>query len=80
MNPIPDPVAELRSVESATAGAQRSLEAAISHADASWSDEARRQFEAEHLAALRNDARHVRDELAAITSAVARANRLLDRR
>jgi len=47
--------------------------------DSAWNDGARRSFEAEHLAPLRGEARHLRDELADIAADLDRAVRNLDR-
>ncbi len=63
----------LRGIERAAAEAQRALESGIVAADQKWSDEARRRFEAEHLAAIRADARHLRVDLAAIAQTAEQA-------
>jgi len=57
------PAQRLRALGSAAADAHRSLESRIAHVDDMWSDDARRAFEADHLAAIRSDARHLRTEL-----------------
>ena len=58
----------LRATERAAADARRALEAGIVNADEGWNDSARRGFEADHLAAIRADARHLHVELGAIAA------------
>jgi len=65
-------------LECAAADVQRVLEAAIITVDQKWKDDARRGFEAEHLAAIRSDARHLRIDLAEIAQAAERAFRALE--
>ena len=55
-----------RALENATTEAQRVLEGRIASVDQKWNDAARRGFEAEHLAAIRSDARLLRVELGEI--------------
>lgn len=59
---------ELHAAAGAAAEAQRSLENGVARADGTWSDSVRRRFEADHLAAIRADARHLRLELEAIAA------------
>lgn len=73
-----DPSHHLRALERAAADAQRALEAAIIAADQKWNDDARRGFEAEHLAAIRSDARHLRIDLAEIAQVAQRAFHALE--
>jgi len=76
---VTEPSPRLRALVSAAASAQRSLETRIVRIDSAWNDGARRSFEAEHLAPLRGEARHLRDELADIAADLDRAVRNLDR-
>ena len=73
-----NPSRHLRALECAAADVQRVLEAAIITVDQKWKDDARRGFEAEHLAAIRSDARHLRIDLAEIAQAAERAFRALE--
>jgi hypothetical protein len=63
----------LRALENAATEAQRVLEGSIASVDQKWNDAARRGFEAEHLAAIRSDARLLRVELGAIAQAAQEA-------
>jgi hypothetical protein len=74
---VGDAVRQLRALERAAAEAQRTLEAAIARADDNWHDHARRAFEADHLAAIRSDARLLCVELGAVTDAAEQAARAL---
>jgi hypothetical protein len=65
---VGDPARHLHALERAAGEAQRALEAAIAQADASWSDQARRVFESEHLAGIRSAARLLRTDLSAVAS------------
>lgn len=69
----------LRALENVAAEAQRVFEAGIASVDQKWSDDARRRFEAEHLAAIRSDARLLRMELGAIARTAEQAVRQLER-
>jgi hypothetical protein len=60
---VAKPAQQLHAAGSAASEAQRSLESRIAQVDGMWSDSARREFEADHLAAIRADARHLRTEL-----------------
>jgi hypothetical protein len=64
-----DPSRHLRALEAAATEARRVLESATGSVDASWADDARRGFEADHLAAIRSDARLLSVDLDAITRA-----------
>jgi hypothetical protein len=68
----------LRALEQAANDAQRALETGISRADGLWSDDARRSFEAEHLAAIRLDARRLGVESGEIAAAAEEALRALE--
>jgi heme oxygenase len=70
--------AQLHALASAANDAHRSLEQCIMHVDTAWSDSTRRAFEADHLAAIRADARHLRTELADIAAGVDKAIRAID--
>ena len=70
-----DGIAHLRALENAAGEARRLLEAGIAGVDQQWNDEARRGFEAEHLAMIRSDARLLRVELGAIVRAAEQAVR-----
>ena len=70
---------QLRGLADAATAAQQSLEHRIAGVDNAWSDAARRGFEADHLAPIRVDARHLRDALAEIAADLGRAIRSLDR-
>jgi hypothetical protein len=70
---------QLHLLAEAAGDAHRSLEARIAHVDGAWSDSARRAFEADHLAAIRADARHLRDTLAEVAVEFERAVRSVDR-
>lgn len=59
----------LRALEHAAKDAQRALETSVSRADETWSDDARRTFDAEHLAAICSDARLLGVELGEIVAA-----------
>lgn len=63
-------VSHMRALESAAQESQRTLESHIGASDAQWTDEARRHFEAEHLAAIRSDARRLCVDLRAISTLV----------
>jgi len=52
-------VQHLGSLRDSAADARRTLETSISRVDGEWNDGARRRFEADHLAAIRSDARHL---------------------
>ena len=67
----------LRGLENAAGQAQRTLEAGIARVDQKWRDDARRGFEADHLAAIRSDARLLRVELGTIAQAAQQAVRQL---
>jgi hypothetical protein len=69
---------QLHAFASGAGDAHRSLESRIAHVDSAWSDSARRSFEAGHLAAIRGDARHLREALAEIAADLDRAIRTLD--
>ena len=73
------PAQQLHALASQAAAAHQSLEARIAHVDSAWSDSARRSFEADHLAAIRADARHLRDGLSEIAAELDRAVRSIDR-
>lgn len=49
----------LGSLRDSATDARRTLEANVSHVDREWNDGARRRFEADHLAAIRSDARRL---------------------
>jgi hypothetical protein len=69
------PAQQLHALGSAAADAQRSFESQIADVDGTWSDDVRRAFEGDHLAAIRADARHLRtelDELARLADAAVR--------
>lgn len=70
---------QLRGLAEAAAAGQQSLEHRIARVDSTWSDATRRRFEAEHLASIRGDARHLRDALAEIAADFDRAIRTVDR-
>jgi len=53
----------LQTLASGAEMAQRSLERAIADVDSRWRDGARRSFDADHLEAIRSDARYLRSEL-----------------
>jgi hypothetical protein len=53
----------LGSLRDSAADARRTLDASISRVDGEWNDDARRRFEADHLAAIRSDARHLAVEV-----------------
>jgi hypothetical protein len=72
-----DPSRHLQALAAAATEAHRALEAAITTVDSSWDDDARRGFEADHLAAIRSDARLLSVNLSAITHAAAEAAREL---
>jgi len=72
-----DKIHELRALAAAAALAHRSLETGIARVDGAWNDSARRTFEANHLAAIRGDARHLRDELDEIAQLADQAARQL---
>lgn len=67
----------LQALETAAGETQRALEAGISAADARWNDEVRRRFEADHLAAIRADARHLRIETTQVVQMAQQAIREL---
>lgn len=69
---------QLHALASGAGDAHRSLQSRIARVDSAWSDSARRSFEADHLAAIRGDARHLRDALTAIAADLDRAIRTLD--
>jgi hypothetical protein len=74
-----DPSHHLRALEAAAIDAHRVLESAIGSVDANWNDDARRGFGADHLAAIRSDARLLSVDLGAITRAAEQAVRELQR-
>lgn len=49
----------LASLRDSATDARHTLEANISRVDREWNDSARRSFEADHLAAIRSDARRL---------------------
>jgi hypothetical protein len=54
---------QMKETAAAASAAHRSLEQRIAHADATWKGAERRDFETEHLASIRAEARHLRTEL-----------------
>jgi hypothetical protein len=70
---------QIRALASGASDARRSLEGRIAHVDSAWSDSTRRSFEADHLASIRSDARHLSDALAEIAADLDRAIRAVDR-
>jgi hypothetical protein len=68
---------QLHQLASVASDAQRSLETAIARGDSAWNDTVRRGFEADHLAGIRADARHLRVELEEIAQVAERALRQL---
>jgi hypothetical protein len=70
-----DPAKHLRALERAASEAQRVLEIRIAEVDSGWSDSARRSYEADHLAAIRGDARRLRVDLDLIAEAAEQARR-----
>jgi hypothetical protein len=69
---------QLHALASGVADAHRLLEKRIAHVDSTWSDSARRDFESDHLAAIRGDARQLRDALAGIAGELDRAIRTVE--
>jgi uncharacterized protein YukE len=69
----------VHALASGAGDAHRSLERRIAQVDSAWSDSARRKFEADHLASIRSDARHLSDALAEIAADLDRATRAVDR-
>lgn len=67
----------LRVLERAANEAQRILENRVAAVDAGWNDHVRRGFEADHLAAIRSDARLLRVEMGAVAQLAERALREL---
>ena len=67
----------MRTLSRGAGEAQRTLESAIASADERWPDSARRTFEADHLAAIRSEARLLRVELDAIATLAEQAMREL---
>lgn len=74
-----DSLRHLRALERAAKEAQRALEAGVSGVDESWNDDARRSFEAEHLAGIRSDARRLGVELGEIVGSAEEARGALER-
>ncbi len=70
--------ARIRALENAAKDAQRALEADIVRIDQEWNDDARRTFEAEHLAAIRSDARLLGVQLGEISVATEETIRALE--
>lgn len=68
----------LRALEQSAKDAQRALETSVSRADGAWSDDARHGFDAEHLAAIRSDARQLGVELSEIVATAEAALRALE--
>ena len=68
-------VRRLQAVGSQAEAAQRALERAIVRLDDGWSDDARQSFDADHLAAIRLDARRAggADEIARLSVSMVRA-------
>lgn len=73
-----DSCRHIRALENAAKDAQRALETSVGRADQAWNDDARRSFEAEHLAAIRTDARRLGVELGEIVAAAEDALRALE--
>ena len=73
-----DGVRHLKALSDQADAAQRALESGIASADQKWNDEARRKFEAEHLASIRADARRLRVEIAEIGENTERAIRQIE--
>jgi hypothetical protein len=72
-----DATRHLRALEHAAKEAQRVLEQSVAASDHEWNDDARRRFEADHLAEIRSDARLLGVELAEIAHTAERAIREL---
>ncbi len=72
-----DPARHLRALERAAAAAHRTLENRIVRVDEAWDDQVRRAFEAEHLAAIRSEARLLRVGLGTIAETAEHATREL---
>jgi hypothetical protein len=66
-------------LENVAAEARHILESHIASVDSRWSDDARRGFETDHLAAIRSDARRLKVDLAVIAEKADQSARAVHR-